>query len=133
MSNRATGNQAEQEFCKALASHGFWVHNMAQNKAGQPADVIAVRDGEAYLIDVKDCSTEKGFEFSRIEPNQQSAMVKWELCGNNQALFALRYDWLWYIVTYDRIRLMMIKGKKSLTPEDILYDCSLLEKWVINA
>ena len=37
--NRKLGNTFEAEFCEALYAEGFWVHNMAQNQAGQPADV----------------------------------------------------------------------------------------------
>lgn len=134
MSNRIAGYRAEQEFCSLLASHGFWAHDMAQNSAGQPADVIAVRDGQAYLIDVKDCSTGKGFVFSRIEPNQKSAMIKWEDCGNTCGLFALRYNGQWYMMSYAYIRLLVHSGKKSLTPEDIIrYDAEPFERWEARA
>lgn len=43
MNNRKTGNSFEAEFCDLLFQHGYWVHNLAQNAAGQPADVIAVK------------------------------------------------------------------------------------------
>lgn len=48
--NRKIGNSFETEFCELLFQHGFWCHNMAQNAAGQPADVIAVKGKTAYLI-----------------------------------------------------------------------------------
>lgn len=51
--NRKIGNSFETEFCELLFQHGFWCHNMAQNAAGQPADVIAVKGKTAYLIDCK--------------------------------------------------------------------------------
>lgn len=41
--NKKLGNNFETEFCEILSAHGFWVHNLAQNQAGQPADVIAVK------------------------------------------------------------------------------------------
>ena len=53
MSNKKLGNSFEAELCEILSQHGFWAHNLAQNAAGQPADVIAVKDGEAFLIDCK--------------------------------------------------------------------------------
>lgn len=59
MSNKKLGNDFESEFCKILSEHGYWCHNMAQNAAGQPADVIAVKDTIAYLIDCKVCSNDK--------------------------------------------------------------------------
>ena len=59
MSNKKLGNSFESELCEILSMYGFWCHNLAQNSAGQPADVIAVRNGKAYLIDCKVCSTDK--------------------------------------------------------------------------
>ena len=49
-SNKKLGNLFEREFCEILAQHGFWVHNLTQNANGQPADIIAVRNGQAYLV-----------------------------------------------------------------------------------
>lgn len=129
MSNRSVGTKAEQEFCNLLASKGFWVHNLAQNNAGQPADVIAVRNGYAYLIDVKDCATEKGFELSRIEPNQRSAMQMWETCNNSAGCFAIRYDKRWWMFWLGHLLALEERGHKRLTPEDILYDGTPLETW----
>ena len=40
--NRKLGNTFESEFCEMLYEKGFWVHNMAQNQAGQPADVTSL-------------------------------------------------------------------------------------------
>ena len=91
MSNKKLGNSFEAEFAEILANDGYWVHLLAQNSAGQPADVIAVRDGESFLIDCKVCSQGK-FLFSRIEENQESAMELWHDCGNGVGWFALKFD-----------------------------------------
>ena len=88
-SNRAVGNAFEQEFSELLYAYGFWVHRLTQDNAGQPADVIAVRNKTAYLIDCKDCSA-KGFDLRRVEENQISAMQLWNDCGNGQGWFALK-------------------------------------------
>ena len=88
-SNRAVGNEFEQSFCEILAEHGFWCHRLTQDSAGQPADVIAVKDQLAYLIDCKDCE-HRGFYLRRIEENQVNAMDLWADCGNKQGWFALR-------------------------------------------
>jgi Holliday junction resolvase len=88
--NKKLGNDFEREFCKILAEDGFWTHNMAQNQAGQPADVLAVRNGKAYLIDCKVCSG-KGFSTSRIEENQTLAMSEWYTRGNGVAWFAIKF------------------------------------------
>lgn len=88
-SNRKAGNSFELEFCEALADNGFWCHNLKQNSAGQPADVIAVKNGKGYLIDCKLCSSDK-FALSRIEDNQIYAMHKWSECGNETGWFAIK-------------------------------------------
>ena len=89
MTNKKLGNDFEQEVCEILSNHGFWTHNMVQNKAGQPADIIAVKNKTAYLIDAKVCSS-RGFALSRMEENQDLAMELWKECGNGQGWFALK-------------------------------------------
>lgn len=88
-SNRAVGNAFEQEFSELLYAYGFWVHRLTQDSAGQPADVIAVRNKTAYLIDCKDCSA-KWFDLRRVEENQITAMQLWDECGNGQGWFAIK-------------------------------------------
>lgn len=89
MNNKKLGNNFEQELCEKLSEYGFWTHNLAMNKAGQPADIIAVRNKIAYLIDAKVCSN-KGFALSRVEDNQELAMTLWNERGNGQGWFALK-------------------------------------------
>ena len=89
MNNKTLGNNFEQELCEKLSEYGFWVHNLAMNKAGQPADIIAVRNKKAYLIDAKVCSS-KGFALSRVEENQELSMTLWDERGNGQGWFAMR-------------------------------------------
>ena len=43
--NKKHGNEFEREFCQLLSQKGFWVLNIPQYSAGQPSDVIAVKDG----------------------------------------------------------------------------------------
>ena len=87
--NRAVGTAFERELCELLSAYGFWSHNLKQDSAGQPADVIAVRNKTAYLIDCKDCSA-KGFDLRRVEENQITAMQLWNECGNGQGWFAIK-------------------------------------------
>ena len=89
MNNKTLGNGFEAELCEKLSEYGYWCHNLAMNKAGQPADIIAVRNKIAYLIDAKVCST-KGFALSRVEENQELSMTLWEERGNGQGWFALK-------------------------------------------
>ena len=129
-SNRAVGNSFEQELCERLFAYGFWAHNLKQDNSGQPADVLAVRNQVAYLIDCKDCSA-KGFDRRRIEENQKLAMELWEQCGNGQGWFALRIDERVYMLPL--MTLVSYKNNQaSLSFEDI-FDVALpLEKWVMG-
>ena len=89
MTNKKLGNDFEQELCEILSEHGCWCHLLNANKSGQPADIIAVKNKTAYLIDAKVCSS-RGFALSRMEENQDLAMDLWKECGNGQAWFALK-------------------------------------------
>lgn len=88
MTNKKIGNDFESDFCEILFEQGFWVHNFAQNQDGQPADVIAARNGKTYLIDCKVCSV-RGFALSRMEENQDLSMELWESTGNGEGWFAV--------------------------------------------
>ena len=102
MSNKKLGNSFESELCETLSEEGFWCHNLAQNSAGQPADVIAVKNGEAYLIDCKVCSRDR-FSFNRIEENQALSMELWRECGNGYGWFALQFKGQVYMVDLQSI------------------------------
>ena len=129
MSNKKLGNDFEQELCEILAKHGFWTHNLAMNKAGQPADILAVRNKIAYLIDAKVCSS-RGFTLSRMEENQELAMELWKECGNGQAWFALRVPTN-KIYMLPHICIQAYKGRQSyLTFSEIHELGKPLEKWV---
>lgn len=101
-SNRSLGNGFEHRFCEMLADAGYWAHNMAQNSAGQPADVIAVKNSFPHLIDCKVCSKDT-FPLSRVESNQELAMNLWTLCGNPSAWFALELSDGVYMLAYDTL------------------------------
>ena len=128
MTNKKSGNQFEAELCEILANDGYWVHNLAQNAAGQPADVIAVRDGEAFLIDCKVCS--KGtFPFSRIEENQELAMSLWQDCGNGAGWFALKFDDEIYMV--DAVAMREARGiNAALTKNAAAVHGTTLDDWM---
>lgn len=111
-----------------LADAGFWAHNMAQNASGQPADVIAVRDGKSYLIDCKVCSDGR-FPLYRVEENQKLAMMLWQECGNGQGWFALNLDGLVYMVEY--IVLMELKQHIAVMNTDLILTKGILfSEWI---
>ena len=128
-SNRAVGNTFEQELCKLLFEQGFWAHNLKQDNSGQPADVIAVRNKIAYLIDCKDCSA-KGFDLRRVEENQINAMSLWFDCGNGQGWFALKLP-TGDICMMPYVSMMAYKNvQSSLSFEEIFANAVSFEKWV---
>ena len=115
-SNKTIGNSFETELCDLLADNGFWAHNLAQNQTGQPADVIAVKNDIAYLIDCKVCLNDR-FPFSRIEDNQEGAMTLWEMRGNANCYFALKDSQEnIYMVHFDDLQArQMVYGQVSIT------------------
>lgn len=129
MNNKQAGNKFEREFCEQLASDGFWSHFMGGSKNGQPADIIAVRNEVAYLIDAKDCRNDV-FKFRRIEDNQDMAMIKWEMCGNNQGLFALSTSEGVYMLKYGMVQALECMRFKQLNIEQIRLHAVPYELWV---
>ena len=128
MSNKKVGNDFEREVCEILSENGFWVHNLAQNQTGQPADVIAVRDGKAFLIDCKVCSTGR-FKLKRIEENQQLAMEHWLDMGNDEVWFALKLDDNIVMINYlDLMCLKMIQS--SLNIKEIFKQGIMIKDWI---
>ena len=128
-SNKALGNSFEQELCEKLSEYGFWTHNLAMNKAGQPADIIAVKDRKAYLIDAKVCS-DRGFALSRVEENQELAMTLWYERGNGQGWFAFKFP-TGEIYMMPHFCIQAYKGiQSSLSMNEIHEIGKPLGKWV---
>lgn len=132
--NRSTGNRFEQDLSQTLADHGFWVHVMQQNKAGQPADIIAVKGKYHTLIDCKVISDDKGFPFDRIEENQRLAMrTFFRKCGE-LCYFALKLpDETVWMVSLQRLETLKGRGKKRLTEHDIRTGIWSLDSWLISS
>ena len=117
ISNKKLGNSFEEEFAELLYEHGFWVHLLQQNSAGQPADIIATKNKTPLLIDCKQCTNNR-FPLSRIEDNQHSAMDLWRDRGNGEPWFALKV----HGVDTDRDYIFMIPVNESD------FDYSILSK-----
>lgn len=130
MSNKSNGNKFEADLSRILNNNGFWVHRLAPNSFGQPADLIAVRNAVAYLIDAKDCSTGR-FVLSRIEENQEYAMRMWRSKGNGCGWFALQVEDGIYMFTLKDL-LMYREVQKSLSLNDIKGYGIPLERWMRN-
>ena len=128
MRNKKLGNDFEAEFCDTLFEAGYWAHNLAQNASGQPADVIAVKNGKAHLIDCKVCSNGT-FALSRIEENQHLAMSLWLQSGNTGAWFALKLGEEIFLIPYLVLK-EIGKRSSSLSENDIREISIPLKRWV---
>jgi len=129
LSNRSEGTAFESILCDKLAKAGFWAHNMAQKASGQPADVIAVKNDIAYLIDCKLCEKDY-FRLSRVEENQESAMALWQSCGNRGAYFAIRIaDGSTYMVPFSHIVDYKRRKWTSIKRKDLIMYVTL-DEWM---
>lgn len=131
MSNKQQGNAFERELAKILAEHGFWVHILAQNQAGQPFDIIAARKGYTWPIDCKVCMNDY-FRLERVEDNQAKAMALWRFRGNRECWFALKLsNGTIYMIAYRTIRYYKEINKiHTLTSDMIKRDGFTLEEWM---
>lgn len=130
MTNKKLGNSFENELCEKLSEYGFWVHSLTQNKAGQPADIIAVRNKQAYLIDAKVVSSPRGFALSRVEENQDLAMDLWNQRGNGQGWFAFKLPTNEiYMLPHFTVKALMVSQSK-LSCAEIFQIGKPLDKWV---
>lgn len=126
--NKKIGNDFEAEFCELLFGYGFWAHNMAMNQAGQPADVIAVKNKKPYLIDCKVC-TNKRFPFSRIEENQHTSMELWKSSGNGEGWFALKCEGYVFMIPHFTMKAIAAE-QSSISYEEMGEYGVTLDKWV---
>ena len=126
--NKKLGNTFEAELCEILFEEGFWAHNLAQNQAGQPADVLAARNGRTYLIDCKVCSDNR-FPLSRMEENQGTSMTLWKQCGNGEGWFALKVSSGVYMIPHRNLKALLAK-QSSLNLKEIVENGVELEGWI---
>lgn len=129
MSNKKIGNDFEKELCEVLAEYGFWVYNFAQNQDGQPADIIAVKNKKAYLVDCKVCSTRKGFDLSRMEDNQDLSMELWKDCGNGEGWFAVKLERQICMIPHFIVKALQ-NQQSAMSPKDIFECGKPLDKWI---
>ena len=132
MSNRSSGNRFEMELSRTLAKEGFWCHVMQQNKAGQPADVIAIKGRYHTLIDCKVISGDRAvFPFSRVEENQRYAMSRFHDRGGHVSWFALKMpDGSVRMLSYFVILRLEKSGRKSLSGEELERYTNPLDVWL---
>lgn len=128
--NRTTGGKFEQELSHILADNGFWVHVMQQNKAGQPADIIAVKGKFHTLIDCKVCDG-GFFAFERIEDNQRSAMRMFFRKAGELGYFALKLpDGNIRMVSLERCETLKGRGKKRISDTEMTNETWNINDWL---
>lgn len=129
--NRSNGGRFEQELSYSLADRGFWVHVMQQNKSGQPADIIAVKGKYHTLIDCKVISDDNGFPFERIEENQKYAMRLFQRRCGELCYIAMKVpDETVWLISLERIGVLIAQGHKRLSEKEIRDQAWPLEKWL---
>lgn len=130
MSNKAAGTRFEKEFAGILADNWFWVHLFQDNRNGQPCDVIAARDGNAYLFDCKDCQGNR-FPLSRMEENQYNAMKLFRLTGNKRGMFAIRFPETGiYLVDFEVLKKLKDDGVTQIGENSIVRYGRSLQSWL---
>lgn len=129
MNNKTVGTEFEKEFANILAKHQFWVHRFQDNKNGQPCDMIAVGHRHTFLIDCKNCEKDY-FLLSRMEENQYNAMHLFELFGNDDGWFAIRFpDGDIYMLACWKIKMMQEHGVKRLSKQECSIHGMLFILW----
>lgn len=124
--NRHDGNTFETDLCWFFHQHGYWAHNIAQVRSGQPADILIAKNGTAYLIDAKNCKGDS-FSLSRIEENQEQAMQLWTQCGNGQAWFAIRMSGEIWMVPFSAF---LRCTQKSVSARWMKKNAVRLDEWI---
>lgn len=128
--NKKLGTSFEESLSDYLSYKGFWIQPVTPNQDGQSADILAIKGGQAYLIDAKVCSNGI-FDIQRIEENQESSMKKFKDCGNETGLFALWIDKQVIVICSidDLKQLAQAKQKRYLNSSDIESISIPLEEW----
>jgi len=106
---------------------------MVQNKSGQPADIIAVNEHTAILIDAKVCKNNR-FSLERVEDNQFLAMSYWTKITKNPSGFACYLEQSDEIkfIEFLEIKVLIARGVKGINPSDwekIMGFDEFLELW----
>lgn len=119
ISNKKLGSNFERELAEILSKEGWWVTLLTPNQhtGAQPADLIAVRNNTAILIDCKTCNTHL-FSIKRVEQNQWNASERFLKCGNNEYYIAIKYNNNIYLIPIEEIN----RKEKNI-------DLNLQKKW----
>lgn len=129
MNNKKLGDSFENEMARILFKNGFWVYVTKSKIGGQPADLIAARDGVPYLIDCKVCS-DNTFDTNRIEENQKNAMFLFDKCGNSDGVFALKMPDGQIFMLDCYTGLLHRQDKRTMNRQEIEAVSYTLDQWI---
>ena len=130
MNNKKTGSRFEYEVADRLREMGWWVHLLTQSAGGQPADLIAVQNNRAVLIDCKVCQNNR-FRLDRIEPNQESASYLWGRAKNRDYLLVLKLN-DGTIKALDIAPVIGLKDELSELSEDLILQFGVNLEWAMD-
>lgn len=128
-SNKKIGNKLEDDVCKVFGQFQWWCTNLAQGRTGQPADIIATRNGNAVLLDAKHCQS-RYFDTRRMEPNQVYSMTRWLETYNGYCGFVLEFSA--YPGTYWVVPFVYLHSRfpHRVTVDEVMEHGELLEKFI---
>ena len=122
--NKSLGGSVERMALAELSKRGWWCHLMAQGAAGQPCDIVALKDGEGMLLDAKRCEGLR-FALSRVEPNQRACFKMAESRGNRELGFIVWFEPLqqFRIISWEAVKEAEKAGKASISAEEAISLC----------
>lgn len=113
------GKKSEETISSFLHKKHFWVYVFPKKMEGQPFDIIACKNNEIWMLDVKHLESSKvSFPIYRIEPNQISSMIYARTFANIENLgFIL--DWekdktAFFFLRLDKVLELRKKNIKSI-------------------
>lgn len=119
MNNKTIGNIGEQATMDELRRMGWWCHRFAQSVQGQPCDIIAVKDGEIWLLDAKHI-TKPSFSMERIEPNQATAFFYAGQFGIKCGLALVFAGKVWLLKWDDALEMAKTKASAKVGDDRIV-------------
>lgn len=101
--NKKIGNDTELIIAKLFKEYGYWCHIFNSNYAGQPVDLVAIKNYKVWLCDVKHCD-KPYFLLSRVEPNQWDTMQYAKECGIKRVGVIAYYNNEAFYIDYNALK-----------------------------
>ena len=100
------GKDFEEQLCWLLSDNGYYViYNEKGIEGSQPADIIAIKDNIATLIECKNLENKTGiFNLNRLEANQWLAYKRLKETHNSNMIVAIKWDNNIYFINFDLLQ-----------------------------